>query len=163
MKEAYTAQTLSFCSFFRTRCWNKIMSCVLRRTPSPLPLRFGGTPGAQIFCWFLLQSRRWLRRHVGRWSRSSSMHAYSSVSLVSSNVPRMRLCSSLFVAQNSTCNAGVNAECATNEVVQFFVCCATVVLSVGLLFFNVESAFLRPCLFQRLVRNFSFKLCHFKG
>ena len=48
------------------------------------------------------------------------------------------------------------AECATNEVVQFFVCCATFVLSVGLLFFNAELVFLRPCLFRRLVRNFIF-------
>ena len=44
------------------------------------------------------------------------MHACSLVSLV------------------STCNPKVNAESATNEVVQFFVCCATFVLSVGLLF-----------------------------
>ena len=44
------------------------------------------------------------------------MNAYNSVSLV------------------STCNATVNAECVTNGVVRFFVCCATFALSVGLLF-----------------------------
>ena len=44
------------------------------------------------------------------------MHAYFLVSLV------------------STCNAMVNAECVTNGVVRFFVCCATFVSSVGLLF-----------------------------
>ena len=54
------------------------------------------------------------------------MHAYSLVSLV------------------STCNATVNAECVTNEVVQFFFCCGTFVLSVGLFFFfNAELVFLR--------------------
>ena len=31
IKEAYTAHTLTVCSFLRTRCWDKIMSCVLRR------------------------------------------------------------------------------------------------------------------------------------
>ena len=36
--------------------------------------------------------------------------------LVSANVPRMRLCSSLFVVENSICDPEVNAECATNEV-----------------------------------------------
>ena len=46
--------------------------------------------------------------------------------------------------------------CATNEVVQFIVCCATFVLPVGLLFLNAELVFLKPCLFQRLVRNLSF-------
>ena len=44
------------------------------------------------------------------------MHACSLVSLV------------------LTGNAKVNAKCTTNEVVQFFVCCATFVLSVGLHF-----------------------------
>ena len=68
------------------------------------------------------------------------MHACSLVSLV------------------STYNATVNAECATNEVVQFFVCCATFVLSVGLFFFNAELFFFIPRLFQRLVRKFSLKL-----
>ena len=51
-----------------------------------------------------------------------------------------------------------DACCATDEVVQIFVCCVTFVLSVGLLFFNAELVFLRPCLFQRLVRKFSFQL-----
>ena len=40
----------------------------------------------------------------------------------------------------------------------FSVCRATFVLSVGLLFFNEELVFLRPCLFQHLVRNFSLQL-----
>ena len=43
--------------------------------------------------------------------------------LVSANVPRTRLCSSLFVLQHSTCDPEVDAACATNEVVQFFVYC----------------------------------------
>ena len=65
--------------------------------------------------------------------QKSPMHAYSLVSL------------------------GVG-WCATNETVQFFVCCGTFDLSVGVFFFNVELVFLRPCLFRRLVRNFSFLL-----
>ena len=32
-------------------------------------------------------------------------------------------------------------QCATNEVLQFFVCCGTFVPSVGLLFFNAELVF----------------------
>ena len=67
------------------------------------------------------------------------MHAYSLVSLV------------------STCNATVNGECVANGVVRFLVCCATFALSVGLLLFN-ESFFFGPCLFERLVTNFSFDL-----
>ena len=55
---------------------------------------------------------------------------------MSAGVPRMRLCSSFFVVQHSTCDPEVNAECATDEVVWFFVCCGTFVLSVGLLFFQ---------------------------
>ena len=38
---------------------------------------------------------------------------------------------------------------------QFFVCCGTCVLSVGLFFLNAKLVFLRPCLFRRLVKNFS--------
>ena len=49
------------------------------------------------------------------------MHAYSLVSLV------------------STCSATVNAECDTNGVVRFLVCCATFALSVGL--FSTRSCF----------------------
>ena len=56
-------------------------------------------------------------REFGSMGQMFLMHAYSLVSLV------------------STCNATVNAECVTNEVVQFFVCCGTFVLSVGLFFF----------------------------
>ena len=70
----------------------------------------------------------------------------------------MRLCSSLFVVQHTTCDLEVHAECATNEVVQFFVCYGTLVLSVGLLLFDAELVFLRPCLFRRLVSNLSFEL-----
>ena len=36
----------------------------------------------------------------------------------------------------STCNATVNAQCVTNGVVRFLVCCGTFVLSVGLPFFQ---------------------------
>ena len=62
----------------------------------------GGPPGAQILCWFSLQTRRWLRRHVkqsvqmfikecpfsapsprGTMVQKFPMHAYSFVSLVS--------------------------------------------------------------------------------
>ena len=69
------------------------------------------------------------------------MHAYSLVSLV------------------STCNATVNAECVTNGVVWFLVCCVTFALSVGLLSFNAELVFFfGPSLFQRLVTYFSFDL-----
>ena len=81
---------------------------------------------------------------------------------MSANVPRMRLRSSLSEVQHSTCDPEVNAQCATNEVVQFFVCCATFVLSVGLLFFNAELVFLKPCLFQRLVRNLIFLIITLK-
>ena len=49
-----------------------------------------------------------------------------------------------------------NGPGATNEVAQFIVCCATLVRSVGLLFFNAVLDFLGPCLFQCLVRNSSF-------
>ena len=44
-------------------------------------------------------------------------------------------------------------------------CCATFVLSVGLLFFffDAELVFLRPCLFQRLVRNLSFFNYYIEG
>ena len=79
-------------------------------------------PGARILCWFLLQSRRWLRRHVkqwvqkfltnarsrlrrhvGQWSRSSRcMHTLWCL-LVSASVPRMRLCSSLSVVAFLCC------------------------------------------------------------
>ena len=67
------------------------------------------------------------------------MHAYSSVCLV------------------STCNATANAECVTNGVVRFLVCCATFALSVVLLFHCGVVFFFGPCLFQRLVTNFSFE------
>ena len=33
----------------------------------------------------------------------------------------MRLCSSFFVVQHSTCDPEVNAACATDDFVQFFV------------------------------------------
>ena len=66
------------------------------------------------------------------------MHAYSLVSLV------------------STCNATVNAECVTNGVVRFLVCCATFALSVGLLFSTQSCFFFGSHLFERLVTNFSF-------
>ena len=79
------------------------------------------------------------------------------------NVPRVRLCSCFFIVQHSTCDLEDNAECATNEVVQFFVCCGTLVLSFGLLFFNDELVFLWPCLFRRLVRNLSFLSYYFEG
>ena len=62
---------------------------------------------------FLTNARSRLRRHV---VQKFQMHAYSLVSLVSADVPRMRLCTSLFVVQHSTCDHEVNAECATNEV-----------------------------------------------
>ena len=110
------------------------------------------TPGARILCWFSLQSRRWLvrhlkqsvqkfltnahflfRRHVGQRSGSSRcMHTLWCL-LVSAGVPRMRLCSSFFVVQHFD-------------------------LSVGLLFIDADLVFLRTCLFRRLVRNFSFEL-----
>ena len=45
-------------------------------------------------------------------------------------VPRMRLCSSLFVVQHSTCDPEVNAKCATNEVTQFFVYCKKYTLRI---------------------------------
>ena len=60
---------------------------------------------------------------------------------MSASVPRLRLCSSLFVVEHSSYNSDVNAECATNEVAQFIVCCATFDLSVALLFFNAELFF----------------------
>ena len=47
-------------------------------------------------------------------------------------------------------------ECVTSGVVRFLVCCATFALSVGLLFFNAELFFFGPCIFERLVTNFSF-------
>ena len=77
------------------------------------PSRGGGTPGAQILCLFLLQSRRWLRRHVKR-----------SIQKFLANV-------FFFVATWSTGLEALDACCATDEVVQIFVCCATFVLSVG--------------------------------
>ena len=69
------------------------------------------------------------------------MHAYSLVSLV------------------STCNATVNGECVANGVVRFLVCCATFALSVVLFFQRgvVFFFFFGPCLFERLVTNFSFE------
>ena len=83
IKEAYTAHTLSVCSSLQTWCWNKIMSCVLRRNlSSPLLPQGEEEPPAAVKkmapssheaigpevpdeCFFLF------RRHVGRWSRSS--------------------------------------------------------------------------------------------
>ena len=76
--------------------------------------------------------------------------------LVSANVPRMRLCSSLFVVEHSSCNSEVNAECATNEVVQFFVCRATFVLSVGLFFFNAELFFFQSMSLSTPCEKFQF-------
>ena len=108
-------------------------------------------PCVRYFVGFLPQSRKWLRRHVKQSVQKFPMHATSLA-----GVPRMRLCSSLFVVAHSGYNSGVNGECATNEFVQFFVCCGTCVLSVGLLFVNAELFFLKPCLFQRLVGNYSF-------
>ena len=40
----------------------------------------------------------------------------------------------------STCNAAVCAECVTNGVVRFFVCCATFALLVGLHFFVLRQS-----------------------
>ena len=47
--------------------------------------------------------------------------------------------------QATWCNGreAPDARCGTNEVVQLIVCCATFVLSVGLLFFNAELVILR--------------------
>ena len=78
------------------------------------PSRGGGTPGAQILCLFLLQSRRWLRRHVKRSIQKFLANAFF-----------------FFVASWSTGLEALDACCATDEVVQIFVCCATFVLSVG--------------------------------
>ena len=74
---------------------------------------------------FRTNARSRLRRHVGQWSRSSPCKHALRCLLMASNVPRMRLCSFLFVVEHASYNSEVNAECATNEVVQFFVCCAT--------------------------------------
>ena len=106
----------------------------------------------QILRWFLQQSRRRLRRHedravqkfltkahsrlrrhVGRWSRSSRCMRTLWCLLVSAGVPRMRLCSSLSVVQHLICR------------LVFF-------------FFNAELVFLRPCLLRRLVRPLYFKM-----
>ena len=106
---------------------------------------------------FLTNAHFLFRRHVGQRSGSSRcMHTLWCL-LVSAGVPRMRLCSSFYVVQHSTCDPEVNAACVTDEVVQFFVCCGTFCLSVGLLFYNMDLVFLRTCLFRRLVRNFSFE------
>ena len=62
--------------------------------------------------------------HAGEFfSEFGQVSVASWVSLVSANVPRMRLCSSLFVVEHTSYNSEGNAECATNEVVQFFVYC----------------------------------------
>ena len=120
------------------------MSCVPRRNPSRGE---DETPGAQILGRFLLQSRRWLRRHVKQPVQKLQMKAHS----------RLRRHVGQW-SRNSPCMHTLCGWCDTNEVVQFIVCCATFVLSVGLFFVNAELVFLRPCLFRRLVRNFSFKL-----
>ena len=73
---------------------------------------------------------------------------------MSATVPRLRLWSSLYVVEHSSYDSEVNAECATNAVVQFFACCVRLVC----FFVNVELVFLRPCLFRRHVSNFGFKL-----
>ena len=79
-------------------------------------------------------------REFGGKGQMFLMHAYNSlVSLV------------------STCNATVNAECVTNGVVRFLVCCATFALSVSL-FFQRGVFFSGPCLFEHLVTSFSFDL-----
>ena len=80
--------------------------------------------------------------------------APSSREATSPKVPDQ--CFFCFVATWGNGPEAFDACCATNEVAQFFVCCATYVLSVGLLFFNAELFFFRPCHFRRLVRNFSF-------
>ena len=58
----------------------------------------------------------------------------------------------------STCNATAYAECVTNGVVRFLVCCATFALSVVSFFHAELFFFFGPCLFERLVTSFSFEL-----
>ena len=66
------------------------------------------------------------------------MHAYTLVSL------------------ESTRNPEVNAERATNEVLEFFVCCATFVLSVCLLFFQRGVGFFQAMSFSTPCEKFEF-------
>ena len=102
------------------------MSCVLRRNPK------GRRNPRRTDPWKVFAAiKKTAPCHVKQSVQKFQMHGYSWVS------------------------SGV-CQCATNEVVQFIVCCATFVLPVGLLFLNAELVFLKPCLFQRLVRNWSF-------
>ena len=108
-------------SVSRKRFWHTLFPSVHPSKPSvgtrSGPAFCGRTlQGAQILGWFLLQSRRWLRRyvkqsvltsahfrlrrHVGRWSRSSRCM------LTLWCLWCLPMC-----------------QCATNEVVQFFVFC----------------------------------------
>ena len=131
IKEAYTAHTLTVCSFLRTQCWDKIMSCVLWRNPPPPPPQGEEEPSAHRsfvgFCPVKKMApspREAIGPEVpdespfsapsprGAMLQKSPMHAYSQVSVVSANVPRLRICSSLFVVRHSTCDPEVNAECA---------------------------------------------------
>ena len=81
--------------------------------------------------------------------------------LVSLNVPRMRLCSSFFVVQHSTCDPEVNAECA-NEVVQFFVCLQH--FSVGWsAFFQRGAGFSLAMSLSTPCEQFQFLSCYFEG
>ena len=105
------------------------MSCVLRRNPPKVRRNPRRTDPLLVFA----AVKKTAPSPRGATVRKFPMHAYSLLS------------------------PGVG-WCATNEVVQFFVCCGTFVLSVGLLFFNAELVFLRPCLFHSLVRNFSLLL-----
>ena len=69
--------------------------------------------------------------------------APSSRGAISPEVPDDFFC---FVATRFNFLEAPDACYATNEVVQFFVSCATFVLSVGLLFFNEELVLFQPCL-----------------
>ena len=51
--------------------------------------------------------------------------------------------------------------CAKNEVVQFFVCCGTFVLSVSLFFFDAELVFSQAMSLSTPCEKFQFFNCYF--
>ena len=111
----YGTHTLSACSSLRTRCWNKIMSCVPRRTPPPAPLPLPP------------KARRTSRRKDPLLVFAAVEEtAPSSREAILPQVPDV--CFFCFVDTWSNgpevpdaCILFGVSRCATNEVVQFFV------------------------------------------
>ena len=112
-------------SLWLSRCWyvrilnTSIQSFSFQRSEEEPPkVRRNPRRSQSLLLVLLLQSRRWLRRHVGQSVQKFLTNAFSRFRR---HVQKFLMNAYSLVSLVSICKPKVNAECATNEVVQFFV------------------------------------------